>query len=184
MLLDGNAADNEVWNIMHRQGGDGCLGSLHDSGGSGILAQHIGSLVRHIRESRISRLAVQFLLKSKGGLIPGFEHLVMCQENSQFLIVARHPLVCGFQAVEAGEPLCGVALLLVEGFAYAFAIGKIAMPPAERVEVAALEAAWRAGVGVRGRVEEHGEEGVLYQKSGRWSVAERARADAAPVAHD
>jgi hypothetical protein len=91
--------------------------------------------------------------------------------------------VGGFQAGEAGEPLCGVALLLVEGFAYAFAIGKIAMPPAERVEVLALEAAWRAGVGVRGRVEEHGEEGVLYQSSEKWSVAERARADAALVAH-
>ena len=97
-----------------------------------------------------------------GGLIPGFEHLVVRQKDSQLLIVAGHRLVCGFQAVEASEPLCGVALLLVEGFADAFAIGKIAMPPAERVEVAALEAAWRARVGVRGRVEEHGEEGVLY----------------------
>jgi hypothetical protein len=91
--------------------------------------------------------------------------------------------VCGFQAVEAGEPLCGVALLFVEGFAYAFAIGKIAMPPAERIEEVALEAARRAGVGVPGRVEEHGEEGVLYQESERWGVAERARADAALVAH-
>ena len=123
-------ADVQVRNIMGCQSGDGCLGS-------------------YIRERRISRLAAQFLLKSEGGLIPGFEHVVVCQENRQLLMVAGHPLVCGFQAGEAGKPLGGVALLLVEAFAYAFAIGKIAMPPAERVEVAALEAAWRAGVGVR-----------------------------------
>jgi len=47
MLLDGDPADNEVRNIMGRQSGDGCLGNLHDPGGFGILAQHIGSLVCH-----------------------------------------------------------------------------------------------------------------------------------------
>ena len=48
MLLDRDPADDKVWNIMRRQGGDGCLGSLHDSGSSGVLAQQIGSLIRHI----------------------------------------------------------------------------------------------------------------------------------------
>jgi hypothetical protein len=38
---------HELHRRMGGQGGDGCLGSLHDPGGSGILAQRIGSLVRH-----------------------------------------------------------------------------------------------------------------------------------------
>jgi hypothetical protein len=74
----------------------------------------------------------------------------MCKEGGKLLIVAGHPLVRGFKAVEAGEPLCGVALLLVEGHADALALGKIAMPPTEAAEVVALEAAGRAWVGVRG----------------------------------
>ena len=47
MFLDRDPTDDEVRNIMGRQGGGGCLGSLHDPGGSGILAQRIGSLVCH-----------------------------------------------------------------------------------------------------------------------------------------
>ena len=47
MLLDRDPANNEVRNIMSGQGGDGCLGSLHHAGSSGILSQQISSLVRH-----------------------------------------------------------------------------------------------------------------------------------------
>ena len=47
VCLDGNAANNEMGNIVCRQRGDGGLGRLHDAGGARILPQRVGGMTRH-----------------------------------------------------------------------------------------------------------------------------------------
>jgi hypothetical protein len=47
MLLDHEPPDDEMWNVMGGQSGDGSSGSLHHAGVSGALAQNISRLVRH-----------------------------------------------------------------------------------------------------------------------------------------